>query len=182
MLDEKPNEKEKPKETEESSPSDAELRDELEKLRSENEELKDKYLRVLAEFENFRKRQERIMSEMLEQERNNIAGHLLDIADDVRRALSAAEGGCEPETLVEGIRLIAQRIEELLRLEGVVVDDPKGKRFDPLEHEAISTASVESPDEDGVVVDVVQPAYKRAGKLIRPAKVVVGKFEEKKEG
>ncbi len=157
----------------------------IEQLEQENEELRDKYLRIVAEFENFRKRQEKIFTEMLEQERNNVIGRLLDIADDVSRATSAAEENFDPQQILSGIKLIEQRISELLRLENVTAEDPTGQIFDPLQHEAMGIIPVDSEEQDGVVVQIVSPTYKRGSRLIRPAKVFVGKYvkdEEEMEG
>ncbi len=153
--------------------------DELERLRQENAQLQDKIMRLMAEFDNFRKRQQKILENMIEQERNNIIGRLLEVAGDVDRALSEVESGGNPEAIYEGIKMIARRIRELLRLEGVEVVDPIGKPFDPLEHEAISVKPVHDQDLDNVVVEVFQPAYKREGKLIAPAKVAVGQYTPK---
>ncbi|RKZ30453.1 nucleotide exchange factor GrpE, partial [bacterium] len=93
------------------------LREKLAKLEEENAELKDKNLRLAAEFENFRKRQEKIFAELLAQERDNIISKLLSIADDVSRALKAAQEGAKPDTIVEGVKIIANKINELLKLE-----------------------------------------------------------------
>ncbi len=151
----------------------------IQKLQQEKSELEDKYLRLVAEFDNFRKRQERILAELIEQERNNVVGRLLDIADDVARAIESAESGADPRKVLEGIKIISQRISELLRLEGVSAEDPTGKKFDPLEQEAVGIVPVDSPEKDGVVLQAIHPTYKRAGRLVRPAKVFVGKYEEK---
>ena len=152
----------------------------IEELKRENEELRDKYLRIVAEFDNFRKRQEKIFVEMLEQERNNVIGRLLDIADDVSRAVSAADDKIDPKQLLSGIKLIEQRIFELLKLEGVSAEDPTGKTFDPLEHEAVGVMETENEEEDNIVVKTISPTYKRGNRLVRPAKVFVGKFSPEK--
>ena len=149
----------------------------IKNLENENADLRDKYLRAMAEFENFRKRQERILVEMIEQERNNVIGRLIDIADDVARATSAAlESKCDPQIILDGINLISRRINELLKLEGIVSEDPTGKKFDPLEQEALGAMDVDSPELDGCVLQTLQPVYKRGGRLIRPARVFVGKL------
>ncbi|MCD6596009.1 nucleotide exchange factor GrpE [bacterium] len=150
-------------------------------LQSENESLKDRLLRKTAEFENFRKRQERILFTMIEQERNNIIGRLLDVATDVERAMREVEDEKDPEAIYNGIKLVSKRIRELLKLEGVESNDPTGKKFDPLEHDAIAVQPVDSPDEDGIVIQSIQPSYIRQGKLVSPARVIVGKYDEPNE-
>ncbi|RKZ29627.1 nucleotide exchange factor GrpE [bacterium] len=155
--------------------TESSISEELERIRDENEQLRDKLLRTAAEFDNFRKRQEKILANMIEQERNNVIGILLDVSNDVDRALQQVESGGDPQAIYEGIQLVAKRIRELLKLEGVQIDDPTGKIFDPLLHEAVGIQPVQSEQEDNVVLETIQPCYKRNGKLIFPAKVIVGK-------
>ncbi|MCD6531820.1 nucleotide exchange factor GrpE [bacterium] len=157
------------------------LRQEVEKLRQENAELQDKLMRLAAEFDNFRKRQQKILENMIEQERNNVIGRLLEIAADVDRALEVVESGGEPRAIYDGIRMVARRIKELLRLEGIEVVDPTGQPFDPLEHEAVGVRPVEDEELNNVVLETYQPAYKREGRLISPAKVVVGQYQKTQE-
>lgn len=150
-------------------------------LKQQLSELQDKYQRLGAEFDNFRKRQEKVLAEMIEQERDNVIGRLLEIADDVARAIESANKDFQPQQILDGIKLISQRISELLRLEGVVAHNPKGEKFDPFEQDAVGVVPVSTPDEDGRVVRVLHPTYKRGNRLVRPAKVFVGKFEQKNE-
>ena len=157
------------------------LEQEIEKLRQENAELQDKLMRLAAEFDNFRKRQQKILENMIEQERNNVIGRLLEIAADVDRALEVVESGGEPRAIYDGIRMVARRIKELLRLEGIEVVDPTGQPFDPLEHEAVGVRPVEDEELNNVVLETYQPAYKREGRLISPAKVVVGQYQKAQE-
>ena len=150
----------------------------IEELKAENESLREQLLRKTADFENFRKRQERILSTMIEQERNNIIGRLLDVADDVERAMQEVENEKDPASIYNGIKLVSKKIKELLRLEGVESEDPTGKKFDPLEHDAIAVQPVDSPDKDGIIIQTIQPGYTRQRKLVRPARVIVGKYSE----
>ena len=157
------------------------LREKLTKLEEENAELKDKNLRLAAEFENFRKRQEKIFAELLAQERDNIISKLLSIADDVSRALKAAQEGAKPDTIVEGVKIIANKINELLKLEGIEVIEPDGMPFDPLEHDAVAVEPVDSPELHHKVLRTVQRGYRRGERLIIAPKVVVGTYKSENE-
>jgi molecular chaperone GrpE len=78
----------------------------------------------------------------------------------------------DPEGLAHGVLLVLLGLRETLRRHGVEALDPKGERFDPQWHEALSTQSVEGT-ESGVIVEVLQKGYRLGDQLIRPARVVV---------
>lgn len=153
-----------------------ELRKKSEELVLQNAALSDKIMRLVADFDNFRKRQERELTRLVEQDRNNMLGRIIDMRNEIFRALDAVEKGSDASAIYGGIRLLARRVEEILAQDGVVVEDVLGKNFDPLEHEAIAIIDVDDDSKDGVVVNIVEPCFKRDGKLVCPAKVVVGKF------
>jgi len=154
------------------------IENELDAVRQENKEIKEKYLLLAADFENYRKRQDRIMCELMAQERDNISSKLLEIADDVSRALEAVKQNVDPATIVEGVQMISDRISELLKLEGIEPMDPVGNDFDPLTQDAVAVQPVDDPVEDGKVIAVIQMGYVRGGRLVRPPKVIVGKYEK----
>jgi molecular chaperone GrpE len=154
------------------------IENELDTIRQENQEIKEKYLLLAADFENYRKRQDRIMCELMAQERDNISSKLLEIADDVSRALEAVKQNVDPATIVEGVQMISDRISELLKLEGIEPMDPVGNDFDPLTQDAVAVQPVDDPVEDGKVIGVIQMGYVRGGRLVRPPKVIVGKYDK----
>ncbi len=153
-----------------------ELRKKNEELVLQNAALNDRIMRLAADFDNFRKRQERELARLLEQDRNNMLGRIIDMRNEIFRALDAVEKDSDASAIYAGIRLLARRVEEILAQEGVAAEDVLGKSFDPLEHEAIAIIDVDDSTKDGVVVNIVEPCFKRDGKLVCPAKVVVGKF------
>jgi len=157
---------------------EAEELNELEKLQIAYEELDDKYLRLAAEYDNYQKRQDRILEQMIEQERNNVVGRLLEIATEIERAMAEVEKNSDPQAIYDGITMVSKRINELLKLEGIEAEDPTGKLFDPLEHEAVAVIPVDNNELDNIVIQIMQPCFKREGKLVCPAKVIVGKFKE----
>ena len=95
--------------------------------------------------------------------------------DDLERALEAAgldPEGDSPDGLSHGVLLVFRSLRETLQRHGIEVVDPRGERFDPALHEALSTAAADEA-ESGVVVEVLQKGYRLGDQLIRPARVVV---------
>ncbi len=95
--------------------------------------------------------------------------------DDLERALQAA--GLDPEGdskdgLAHGVLLVFRGLRETLARNGVEAVDPKGEKFDPQWHEALSAQAVEGV-ESGVVVETMQKGYRVGDQLVRPARVVV---------
>ncbi len=101
---------------------------------------------------------------------------MIDVVDDLERALQAA--GMDPEgtrrtALAHGVLLVLPRAcARRLTRNGIEAVDPKGEKFDPNLHEALSTQPVEGT-ETGIVVEVMQKGYRLGEQLIRPARVVV---------
>lgn len=149
--------------------------DQSEKLRAELDEAKDKYLRLVAEFENFRKRNAKERLELTQTAGKEIIQALLDVLDDSERATKQLETSEDIATIKEGISLVFNKLHTTLQHKGLKVMDSMGQEFNPDIHEAI--AEVPSPSEEmtGKILDVVQPGYYLNDKLIRHAKVVVGK-------
>jgi molecular chaperone GrpE len=100
---------------------------------------------------------------------------VVPVLDDLERALEAA--GLDPEgdsedALAHGVLLVFRSLRDSLARNGVEAVDPKGEKFDPNAHEALSTVASEGV-EAGVVVEVMQKGYRVGEQLIRPARVVV---------
>jgi len=143
------------------------------KMQEENDELKDKYVRLMAEFENFKRRtaQERIV--LHQTAGKDIIMLLLDVLDDCDRAENQIKKSEEKESNL-GILLILNRLRIILQQKGVQEMECLHTEFDTEKHEAISI--VDSPEEmKGKVIEVLQKGYYLNEKLIRFAKVIVGK-------
>jgi molecular chaperone GrpE len=100
---------------------------------------------------------------------------VVPILDDLERAIEAA--GLDPEGdsedgLSHGVLLVFRSLRDTLGRNGVEAVDPKGERFDPTAHEALSTQPADGV-EPGTVVEVMQKGYRIGEQLIRPARVVV---------
>lgn len=150
----------------------AEFEKELAAARRERDEWEDKYLRTLAETQNLRQRLQRNAEERAFEENRRVLRRFLDVADNLERALDAAEGPNATNPLAEGIRLTYRELERALGDAGVKPLTPLGQPFDPNYHEAVAT--VQAPNAPaGTVVEEVQKGYSFQEKLLRPAKVIV---------
>jgi molecular chaperone GrpE len=149
--------------------------DELEKAKAEVQEQKDKYLRLYAEFDNFRRR---TAKERLEQ--NQTAGKevitaLLDVLDDCDRAEAQLQKAGNIDQVKEGVQLVFNKLRNTLQSKGLKAMTSINTEFDVEKHEAIT--EIPAPDSKmvGKVIDEVQKGYYLNDKIIRFAKVVVGK-------
>jgi molecular chaperone GrpE len=149
-------------------------------LEAEKTELRDKLLRTLAEMENLRRRTEREVADARSYAVTNFARDMLNVADNVRRALesvpaNAREGAEGPfKALLEGIELTERDLLKTLERHGVRRLEPQGQKFDPNLHQAMfEVPNAEVPN--GSVVQVVQSGYVIGERVLRPALVGVAK-------
>lgn len=101
-----------------------------------------------------------------------LLGSMLDVLDNLDRAVKVAEAG--PKVVAEGIELIRQQLLSVLKSEGVEPIETYGLEYDPNVAEAIVVEAVEA-GRDNLVVDEVQRGYRHGEKVLRPARVKVGK-------
>ncbi len=153
----------------------AQLEEENERLKREVSGLKDKYLRLMAEFDNYRKRTLKERAEIIDQAARDTMTAILPVLDDFDRAKASAEAPDSKEQFSEGVNLVYQKLYKALASRGLEPMDSTGQDFNPDEHEAISEVPAPSEEMKGKVVDTVEKGYKLKGKIIRHAKVVVGK-------
>jgi molecular chaperone GrpE len=148
-------------------------------LAQEVAETKDRLLRALAEMENLRRRTEREVADARVYGVTGLARDLIGVADDLRRALDAAEESAAivdgpAKALCEGVELIERQLLKVLEKHGIRVFDPQGAKFDPNVHQAL----FEVPDANvpaGSVVQVIQPGFMIGERVLRPAMVGVSK-------
>lgn len=151
------------------------LQEKIDEMTIENGELKDKYLRLMAEFENFRKRNVRESLERMKTASQDIMSALLPVLDDFDRAKKSAEDENTEEVFSEGISLLYQKLNGLVKSKGLEKFDSTGEVFDAELHEAITEIPVTDDAMKGKVVDTIEAGYTLNEKIIRHAKVVVGK-------
>jgi molecular chaperone GrpE len=151
-----------------------------EALARELADARDRTLRTLAEMENLRKRTAREIADARAYGITAFARDVLDIADNLQRALDAvpaeAKAAADPglKALIEGVELTERSLLNTLEKNGVKKFDPVGERFDP----NFQQAMYEVPDPSvpaGTVVQVVQTGYKIGERILRPALVGVAK-------
>jgi molecular chaperone GrpE len=151
-----------------------ELATERDKLKTEVSEIKDRYLRVLADFENYRKRVARDNEERTRCATEDLVGRLLDVIDNMERAVDASAEAKDFDGLRKGLELTYASLRYILAREGLCPIKCVGEKFDPNCHEAIMTREQAGTTDDNVLEEV-QKGYTLKGKVIRPSKVVVSK-------
>ena len=158
----------------EAQPSDEELlevaSDPLTELEQQVGQLKDQLLRAHAEMENVRRRAADDVSKAHKFAIEKFADGLLPVQESLDKALQDTTG--DVETLRAGVELTQKQLTSALEKGDIVAIDPKGEKFDPHYHQAISM--IPAPDaEPNTVVEVLQKGYKIADRVLRPALVVV---------
>jgi molecular chaperone GrpE len=160
-----------------AAPPEAELSLE-EQLRRERDDYQDRWLRAMAELDNYRKRSRRELEDVRRFAVADFLRSLLEVLDNFERALQVLDGQVAAEGNAEGLRqgveLIHQRFQEILRDGGLSQIEAEGIEFDPALHEAIQQVEQEGVPA-GTIVGVVQPGYKLHDLVLRPSRVIVAK-------
>ncbi len=158
------------KERAEAEPDADAPEDPLAQAQRERDEYLDLARRAQADFENYRKRAAREAAASGERAKSGLVRELLPVVDNLERALASAQEG--EQHLAEGVRLVHSALIAVLERNGVEQFDPRGDRFDPGEHEALSMREQDGA-QAGLVIDVVEKGYRANGSILRPARVVV---------
>ncbi|ANH83810.1 nucleotide exchange factor GrpE [Niabella ginsenosidivorans] len=144
-------------------------------LETELRESRDKYMRLAAEFDNFRKRTAKERIELFQTAGKEVITDLLEVLDDADRAQAELEKSGDNAALKEGINLVFSKLRSKLQARGLKAMEAIGKEFDPDLFEAITEIPAPTKDLKGKVVDEITKGYYLNDKIIRHAKVVVGK-------
>lgn len=161
----------------------------VEELETRTKAAEQKTQEVQARFEQLRKqlqsetdetrqRLNRAADERAQREKADFIAGLLPVLDNLQRATEAAETGGSTEVIAEGIRRTASSFENALAAAGVEPIDAVGQTFDPELHEAVETVEV-APEDEGKVIAQYTRGYKIGDRLLRPARVKVGRYSEK---
>jgi len=148
---------------------------EIEKLKAELEEQKDKYLRLYAEFDNFRRRNAKERLELIQTAGKEVIVSMLEVLDDCDRAERQMMSSDNLEQIRQGNQLVFNKLRNTLQARGLREMKSTGEHFDADLHEAITEVPVQDPAQAGTVIDEVEKGYSLNDKIIRFAKVVVGK-------
>ena len=145
------------------------------KLRDELEEQKDKYVRLFAEFDNFKRRTSKERIELIQTAGKEVIVSLLQVLDDCDRAEVQMQRTEDVNQVKEGVQLVFNKLRKTLQAQGLKAMESLHTDFDVEKHEAITEIPVDDKKLKGKVVDEIEKGYYLNDKLIRFAKVVVGK-------
>lgn len=148
---------------------------ELEKLKNDLDEQKDKYLRLAAEFDNFKRRTAKERIEMIQTAGKDVIIDMLEILDDSDRAEKQIQATDDIEQVKSGVQIVFNKLRNMLQSKGLKVMESVNTDFDVEKHEAITEIPAPTEKLKGKVVDEVTKGYYLNDKIIRFAKVVVGK-------
>jgi len=148
---------------------------EIEKIKAELTEANDKYLRKVAEFENYKRRNARERIELIQTAGREVISDLLDVLDDCDRAQKQLEASNESSAIKEGVLLVFTKLRNTLQARGLKAMESLHREFNPDLHEAITEIEATSEELKGKIIDEVIKGYYLNDKIIRFAKVVVGK-------
>lgn len=152
-----------------------EQEDQAARLESELREQKDKYLRLVAEFDNYKKRNARERMELIQTAGKDVIQSLLEVLDDCDRAEKQINSSPEAAAVIEGVQLVFSKLRHTLQARGLKPMQSVGTDFNPDLHEAITEIPAPQEQMKGKVIDEVVKGYYLNDKIIRFAKVVVGK-------
>ena len=164
-------EKAKTEETKKKKGED--LHKKIEDLNAKLAKEHDDYLRLMAEFETFRRRSAEERLALVGSASADTIKGLLPVLDDCERAMALLAKSSDAAAK-EGTALIYNKLMDYLKTRGLAVIEAKGTKFDVDLHEAVTQFPAPTPEQKGMVIDVVQTGYTLNGKVLRYAKVVVG--------
>jgi molecular chaperone GrpE len=156
--------------------SPAALQEQLEQQRQQTQEYLDHLQRLQAEFNNYRRRVSQEKLHATSRGKEDVLRALLPVLANLRLALQHAEE--DAQAIRQGVQMIWQQFEGLLREQGVERINTVGQPFDPAKHEALSTAPATAEAPANTIVAEVNAGYMFDGRLLRPAQVVVARTEE----
>jgi len=128
------------------------------------------------ETDETRQRLNRAADERAHREKGNFIADLLPVRDNLQRAIAAAESDSARDTIVNGLKGTLASFDAALAAAGVEPLVAIGEPFDPEKHDAVDLVPVE-PAQEGRIVSEYAKGYKIGDRLLRPAKVQVGKAE-----
>ncbi len=150
---------------------------ELEQQLAEKNEQLQEYITAVheaqREFDAMRARVRKEASRDAELSRRAVFADLLDVVDNLDRALAAARAAGSADPLVQGVDMVRQQFLHKLAGYGISRIEPLGEPFDPERHEAVTTVPVTPDFADGIVAGVAAPGYLIGEDVLRPAAVAV---------
>ncbi|MBQ3447884.1 MAG: nucleotide exchange factor GrpE [Synergistaceae bacterium] len=148
--------------------------DEAGKLEQEIDSLKTEIKTVRADFYNFRQRTIKERNETRARAKEEVITEMLPVLDNLDRALTASSD--DPVGIVKGVEMVQRQFVGVLEGLGVSIIKTEGEMFDPALHDASGTEKVDDPELDGKITAELLRGYRTKDRVLRPAKVTVGKI------
>jgi molecular chaperone GrpE len=134
-----------------------------------------KYRQASSEFEEMRLRLRREISKDIERTRREILSELLEVVDNLERAIEAGKRSPSADTLLQGVDMVRRQFLSKLEGLGVRPIESTDAQFDPTIHEAVTTVPAATPEQDGLIVGVIRSGYRIGEEVLRPAAVAVAR-------
>lgn len=150
-----------------------EAEDQVGQLEAEKEALSDQLLRLQAEIQNMRRINQRERQDAAKYRSQSLAIHLLDVADNLERALASPAESDDAKAIHKGIEMVYNQFKQAFEKEGISVIDPLNEAFDPNFHQAVSMMPAGEGQEADTVINVLQKGYMLQDRVLRPAMVIV---------
>ena len=150
-----------------------EAEDQVGQLEAEKEALSDQLLRLQAEIQNMRRINQRERQDAAKYRSQSLANHLLDVADNLERALASPAESDDAKAIHKGIEMVYNQFQQAFEKEGISVIDPLNQAFDPNFHQAVSMMPAGEGQEADTVINVLQKGYMLQDRVLRPAMVIV---------
>ena len=148
------------------------LEEEIRNLTAENKALNEKVKLTQADLINYRKRKDEETANTLKYANQDIIKDLLNVIDNLERALKNKDVSEEVQKYLAGFEMIYNNLKSTLENYGVTEINRVGEIFNPNEEQALLTECVEDK-EDEVVLEVLLKGYKLKDRVIRPASVKI---------
>ena len=150
-----------------------EAEDQVSQLEAEKEALSDQLLRLQAEIQNMRRINQRERQDAAKYRSQSLASYLLDVADNLERALATPAESEDAKAIHKGIEMVYKQFQQAFEKEGISVIDPLNQAFDPNFHQAVSMMPAGEGQEADTVINVLQKGYLLQDRVLRPAMVIV---------
>lgn len=168
-------EEKKPKKKTGGRASRKKSQEQIKELEIQIAEAKDKHLRLFAEFENFKKRNIKERVELRKNAAQETIQALLPVIDDFDRAKKSADSDDSQEQFSDGVLLVYNKLKTVMQSIGLQEMESTGQDFDPEYHAAMTEIPAPDPSLQGKIIDTIEKGYLLNDKIIRHARVVVGK-------
>jgi molecular chaperone GrpE len=127
---------------------------------------------ALRDLEAAKRRVERDAQSVNDETRTKLIAELFPVLGSLDRSIAA---GSTDSALIEGVKLVRAQLEQVLRGYGLERIQSRGERFDPGQHDAVDVVWIDDPSQHDVVVDEWEAGYRLGNRVLRPARVRVGK-------